>query len=194
MYILSVTLKLEISRSKVKILEKVFNLYSYRIIRTIFISFFFLIINILMFISHPIFFRIILIISSIIVGLICIKINLSWFFYLLVLVFLGGVMVLIIYMNTLAINEKFFFVKIKFKYIYIFIFFVTLQLLFYKNNFIKINYSNFIPTTLYRSLNSVFIVFLIFYLLLALICVVKLVKFEFGPLIKRLYNLFNNFI
>ena len=103
-------------------------------------------------------------------------------------------MVLIIYMNTLAINEKFFFVKIKFKYIYIFIFFVTLQLLFYKNNFIKINYSNFIPTTLYRSLNSVFIVFLIFYLLLALICVVKLVKFEFGPLIKRLYNLFNNFI
>jgi len=32
---------LEISRSKVKILEKVFNLYSLRIIRRIFISFFF---------------------------------------------------------------------------------------------------------------------------------------------------------
>ena len=194
MYILSVTLIFEISRSKVKILEKVFNLYSYRIIRRIFISFFFLLINLIIFISHPIFFSIMLIIRSIIIGLICIKINLSWFFYLLVLVFLGGVIILIIYINTLAINEKFFFYKIKFKFVYVSLFFIIIQLLFYKNNFIKINFSNYISITLYNSINSIFIVFLIFYLLLTLICVVKLVKFEFGPLIKRLYNLFNNFI
>ena len=40
--------------------------------------------------------------------------------------------------------------------------------------------------SLYESINFLSLVFLIFYLLLTLICVVKLVKFEYGPLIKRL--------
>merc|ERR1739846_235111 len=101
-----------------------------------------------------------LIISSIIIGIICIKINLSRFFYLLVLVFLGGVIILIIYINTLAINEKFY--------------------------FYKINFSNSISINLYESINFLSLIFLILYLLLTLICVVKLVKFEYGPLIKRL--------
>ena len=116
----------------------------------------------------------------------CMKINLSWFFYLLVLVFLGGVIVLIIYMNTLAMNEKFFLSKVKFKFNYIFLLVSIPLLIFYKNSFIKINYSNFMSMNLYTSINSLLLVFLIFYLLLTLICVVKLVKFEFGPLIKRL--------
>jgi len=157
-----------------------------RIIRRLFISFFFLIINLMMFISHPIFFSIILIIRSIVIGIICMKINLSWFFYLLVLVFLGGVIVLIIYINTLAINEKFFFYKIKFKYMYVFIFLFLTQLIIFKNIFVKTNYSNIISISLYDSINSLSLVFLILYLLLTLICVVKLVKFEYGPLIKRL--------
>merc|ERR1711923_519001 len=114
----------------------------------------------MMFISHPIFFSIILIIRSIVIGIICMKINLSWFFYLLVLVFLGGVIVLIIYINTLAINEKFF--------------------------YYKINLSNYISMNLYESMNFISLLFLILYLLLTLVCVVKLVKFEYGPLIKRL--------
>jgi len=156
------------------------------IIRRLFISFFFLIINLMMFISHPIFFSIILIIRSIVIGIICMKINLSWFFYLLVLVFLGGVIVLIIYINTLAINEKFFFYKIKFKYMYVFIFLFLTQLIIFKNIFVKTNYSNIISISLYDSINSLSLVFLILYLLLTLICVVKLVKFEYGPLIKRL--------
>jgi len=129
---------------------------------------------------------VILIISSIIIGVMCIKINLSWFFYLLVLVFLGGVIILIIYINTLAINEKFFFYKINHKYLYLFIFIFLLQIIFYKNFFLKINFSNFISISLYESINLLSLIFLIFYLLLTLICVVKLVKFEYGPLIKRL--------
>ena len=44
---------------------------------------------------------------------------------------------------------------------------------------------------LYESINFLSLIFLILYLLLTLICVVKLVKFEYGPLIKRLYNNFN---
>ena len=153
-----------------------------------------MLINLIIFISHPIFFRVMLIIRSVVVGLICIKINLTWFFYLLVLVFLGGVIVLIIYINTLAMNEKFFFYKVEFKSVYMILFLIALQLVFYKNSFLKINFSNCIPRALYGSANSLLLVFLILYLLLTLICVVKLVKFEFGPLIKRLYNLLDNFI
>ena len=156
------------------------------IIRRIFILFFFLLINIILFISHPIFFRIMLILSSIIIGVICIKINLSWFFYLLVLVFLGGVIILIIYINTLAINEKFFFYKISNKALYIIIFIFLFQIFYFKNLFWKINFSNYISIRLYESINLLSLIFLILYLLLTLICVVKLVKFEYGPLIKRL--------
>ena len=60
MYILSVTLIFEISRSKVKILEKVFKFISIRIIRIFFVSIF-IFIEILRFLFHPIFFRLILI-------------------------------------------------------------------------------------------------------------------------------------
>ena len=140
----------------------------------------------MLFISHPIFFSVILIISSIVIGIMCIKINLSWFFYLLVLVFLGGVIVLIIYINTLAINEKFFLYKIFNKSLFLLMFIILFQIIFFKNFFIKINLSNFISIILYESMNSVSLLFLILYLLLTLICVVKLVKFEYGPLIKRL--------
>ena len=109
MFILSVTLRKEISRSKVKILEKVFILF-FRIIRFLF---FFIIIflQIIMFVSHPIFFRLILIFISVIIRILSFKINISWFFFLLLLVFLGGVIILIIYINTLIINEKNFSLK-----------------------------------------------------------------------------------
>merc|ERR1712088_665954 len=94
--------------------------------------------------------------------------------FLLVLVFLGGVIVLIIYINTLAMNEKFFFYKVEFKSVYMILFLITPQLVFYKNSFLKINFSNCMPIALYGSANSLLLVFLILYLLLTLICVVKL--------------------
>merc|ERR1712002_713944 len=65
-------------------------------------------IQILFYFSHPISIGLILVLLSILSGAILIKINITWFFYLLVLVFLGGVIVLIIYISTLAANEKFF--------------------------------------------------------------------------------------
>jgi len=69
---------------------------------------------------------------------------------------------------------------------YVFIFLFLTQLIIFKNIFVKTNYSNIISISLYDSINSLSLVFLILYLLLTLICVVKLVKFEYGPLIKRL--------
>ena len=109
----------------------------------------------------------------------------SWIFYLLILVFLGGVIILIIYIRTLSANEKFS-NKNNTNIIFIIIFLLTILLNsnFINNSFIFINY-NFI-NHLYSSLNISSTIFLIFYLLITIICVVKLVKFEKGPLIKRL--------
>jgi len=94
-------------------------------------------------------------------------------------------MILIIYINTLAINEKFFFIKKNFSFIFSSII-ILLLFLIRKNNFIKINTRNSIALLIYENINFYIMVFLILYLLLTLICVVKLIKFEYGPLIKRL--------
>ena len=140
----------------------------------------------LFYISHPIFFRVILISISLFIRVLLIKINISWFFFLLMLVFLGGVIVLVIYINTLSINEKFFIKNFSFIDFYYLRFLFLILMFLKKNTTIKINYSNFIPAMLYENINFYVIIFLIVYLLLTIICVVKLIKFEYGPLIKRL--------
>ena len=100
------------------------------------------------------------------------------------LVFLGGVIILIIYINTLIINEKIFLKKFFHLGFYLFIIFIFF---IYKNYiFIKVNNRNFASIIIYENMNIFIILFLILYLLFTLICVVKLVKFEYGPLVKRL--------
>ena len=69
-------------------------------------------IEVLRFLFHPIFFRLILIFMALFIRIVIIKFNISWFFFLLILVFLGGVIILVIYINTLIINEKIFSVKL----------------------------------------------------------------------------------
>ena len=64
-------------------------------------------IKILLDLIHPISLGIVLIFYSLIIGIMSIIFSTPWFFYLLVLVFLGGVIILIIYISTLAANEKF---------------------------------------------------------------------------------------
>merc|ERR1711950_96137 len=103
-------------------------------------------------------------------------------FFRLILIFLGGVIILVIYINTLIINEKIFSVKLTKSLSVILIrgfFFLR------KNTFYKISINRFRAIIIYEKI-IFFISFLIIYLLLTLICVVKLIKFEFGPLIKRL--------
>merc|ERR1712179_148292 len=141
------------------------------IIRIVFFSHLFFIMVIFS-LSHPIRLRISLIIMAILARIITFSINSSWFFYLIILVFLGGVIILIIYISTLAANEK---LRI-----------LIITIIKYKNiiNFISIN--NTAVGILYESSNFTLLLFLILYLLLTLVCVVKLVKFESGPLIKRL--------
>ena len=121
------------------------------------------------------------------IRIIIMKINISWFFFLLMLVFLGGVIVLVIYINTLSINEKFFIKNFSFIDRVFIINFIIIAFILKKNIFIKINLNRFSPMSLYENTNFFLLLFLILYLLLTIICVVKLIKFEYGPLIKRLY-------
>jgi len=95
-------------------------------------------------------------------------------------------MVLIIYMRTLSSNEKFWKLGLNFNGLY---FLISVGLLF-KVSYYGINSKTEAMfsrrTVLYEPSQLRSLRFLIVYLLLTLLCVVKLVKFEFGPLVKRL--------
>jgi len=125
---------------------------------------------------------------AILARIVSFSINSSWFFYLIILVFLGGVIILIIYIRTLAANEKFSLLNIRSRKVIFFLFLRLLLTVFIKHknifNFVRLN--NTAVGILYESSNFTLLLFLIIYLLLTLVCVVKLVKFESGPLIKRL--------
>jgi NADH-ubiquinone oxidoreductase chain 6 len=120
-----------------------------------------------------------LIIVSLIVRRLTFSLNISWFFYLLVLVFLGGVIILIIYIRTLATNEKFYVFRLKFKILILVLSVLSARVinLLMFISFDKIPPHNFIPNMLYEAINFNSILFLILYLLLTIICVVKLLKF-----------------
>jgi len=125
----------------------------------------------------------VLVIYSFILGTVSAIISVSWFLYLLVLVFLGGVIVLVIYIRTLAANEKF--DKLSFNKSF---FFLILIYLYLDNRFIRTKraINTNLVINLYESNYRIIMVFLIRYLLLTILCVVKLVKFDKGPLVGRL--------
>merc|ERR1712133_141066 len=154
------------------------------ILRFIFILVRSVLINIIMIMSHPISLGIIIIIMALNIGLWAFYIVYSWFIYLLVLVFLGGVIVLIIYMSTLSANEKF-----SPNNIYLgTLLFCTLIIFSNSNLLVSVNIRDNINiiTHMYESKNVSTLSYLMIHLLITLVCVVKLVKFEDGPLIKRL--------
>ena len=159
----------------------------YYIITTSLIIFILISLNSLIALTHPISLGIILVSYSLILGVVISIICFSWLAYLLVLVFLGGVIVLIIYMCTLSANEKFFLLKKINILIFIGLFFITFFMVFSREN--SLVFLTQAGTTLgitYEGRNLLNMVGLIIYLLITLVAVVKLVKFEAGPIIKRL--------
>nr|ASM82784.1 NADH dehydrogenase subunit 6 [Neopanorpa chelata] len=123
-----------------------------------------------------------------------------WFSYILFLVFLGGMLVLFIYMTSLASNEMF---SMSFKLIcsfFLFLFLITLINLMLDKNLILSTFSNFDMnnfteffmlktnenslnlTKLYNQPTSMITLLLINYLLLTLIVVVKITNIFYGPL------------
>nr|YP_009307998.1 NADH dehydrogenase subunit 6 [Huananpotamon lichuanense]AOS50520.1 NADH dehydrogenase subunit 6 [Huananpotamon lichuanense] len=121
-----------------------------------------------------------------------------WFSYILFLIFLGGMLVLFIYVASLASNEIFMPSLILTFFTLIFI--MLLFLLFYLLDPVLISSSSHLPNSTINNLPSttyitswifntpsmLFTIFIISYLLLTLLVVIKIINLYKGPL--RLMN------
>nr|QTZ18991.1 NADH dehydrogenase subunit 6 [Epicypta sp. WQY004] len=147
--------------------------------------------------SHPLSMGLMLLFQtfliSLLIGLIS---NTFWFAYILFLVFLGGMLVMFIYVTSLSYNEMFSLPKS----IYYIMFLVILIPIYY---FIDLNYINnifnlemitfsnfnvylneniYMINKLYNFSTNLITLFLINYLFLTLIICVKITNFFYGPL------------
>nr|YP_010952706.1 NADH dehydrogenase subunit 6 [Trapezia cymodoce]WMQ53126.1 NADH dehydrogenase subunit 6 [Trapezia cymodoce] len=121
-----------------------------------------------------------------------------WFSYILFLIFLGGMLVLFIYVASLASNESFFFSFKSLVFYSMFFFFFAFIISFIDP--LMLPYSSSLPiTSISSNLSTPFFIswiynynfmnftlFIILYLLLTLIVVVKITNFTKSPL--RLQN------
>ena len=121
-----------------------------------------------------------------------------WFSYILFIIFLGGILVLFIYVASLASNEIFSFSLVAFIFYSFFVIISTFLFIFLDPLLAPIR--TFIPTStinlqlstpiivrwIYNSASMMFTLFIVLYLLLTLIVVVKIVNLFKGPL--RLSN------
>nr|ADW83158.1 NADH dehydrogenase subunit 6 [Boreus elegans] len=149
--------------------------------------------------NHPLSMGLILLIQTLLICLISgILTKTFWFSYILFLIFLGGMLVLFIYMTSLASNEIFSFsmnnMTTSIMIIYITLMFLMLLDPFYWNTYFnnldKLNMlNNFIMnnnmimlTKIYNPPTSFITLLLANYLFLTLIIVVKITNIFYGPL------------
>nr|YP_009967220.1 NADH dehydrogenase subunit 6 [Parasesarma bidens]ATV99237.1 NADH dehydrogenase subunit 6 [Parasesarma bidens] len=144
--------------------------------------------------SHPLAMGLTLLIQTV---LISITVGIStysfWFSYILFLVFLGGMLVLFIYVASLASNESFYFSN---SLLFLFLTMTFISILFlFMDPFLMLNSSSlptssfkimtstpFIINWIYNTPSMIFTIFIISYLLLMLIVVLKITNLFKGPL------------
>nr|AGJ50512.1 NADH dehydrogenase subunit 6 [Austinograea alayseae] len=149
--------------------------------------------------SHPLSMGLTLLLQTVMISLsVGISTYSFWFSYILFMIFLGGMLVLFIYVASLASNEFFIFSSSMFA-LY-FIVFLVLTLVSIKLDPILISTSSCLPSSslasqistttitswIYSSTSMNFTLFIVLYLLLTLIVVVKITNLFKGPL--RLSN------
>nr|AYR05367.1 NADH dehydrogenase subunit 6 [Coleoptera sp. ACP-2013] len=147
---------------------------------------------IFIFMNHPMSMGLTLLLQTIMISLITGLLNLNfWFSYILFLIMIGGMLVLFIYMTSIASNEMFSYSnKIFFMITLFFIFFMLIMLItdsylmnfnyLYMDSFIYNKSMNLTKYFNYPSMNLIF--FMIIYLFITLIAIVKITKIELGPL------------
>nr|APX40210.1 NADH dehydrogenase subunit 6 [Psylliodes laevicollis] len=153
--------------------------------------------NTLMFIflNHPLSCGLILLIQTILTALMSGLMNYNfWYSYILFLIMVGGMLILFIYMTSIASNEKF---KMSKSLILIMIFSISIIMmlmmidLFYLNYFMNIqdtkimnmNFSNMMSLKKYFNYpNFYLMITMIIYLFITLIAVVKITNNSYGPL------------
>nr|YP_010417502.1 NADH dehydrogenase subunit 6 [Junonia erigone]USF17557.1 NADH dehydrogenase subunit 6 [Junonia erigone] len=153
------------------------------------------------FLNHPFSMGLMILIQTLFMCMLSsMLINTYWFSYILFLIFLGGLLVLFIYVSSIASNELF---KISlFNKSFFFLLFLLLIIsFFFKNNLFWMNFSfndemnnffnlflffnnefNFNLSKLYNEQTYMLTLMMIIYLFIALIAVVKITNIFFGPL------------
>nr|AYR05237.1 NADH dehydrogenase subunit 6 [Coleoptera sp. ACP-2013] len=138
-------------------------------------------------IEHPLMTMLTLILFSLVTSLITGTLLSSfWFSYMLFLIMVGGMLIIFVYMTSVASNEKF---MVKYKF-YNLIFLAPLLSMYmyinYKNynnsTNLKIDSYQFMITKFFMFPYFMMIILLIVYLLITLIAVVKITRFNMGPL------------
>nr|YP_009045205.1 NADH dehydrogenase subunit 6 [Athyma kasa]AHA03530.1 NADH dehydrogenase subunit 6 [Athyma kasa] len=155
----------------------------------------------LYFINHPLAMGLLILTQTLLTCLISgMLINTYWFSYILFLIFLGGLLVLFIYVSSVASNELFKIHLIS-KFSFIYILFIMFFSIFFKNNLTWMNFFfndeminlfnstlffnneyNFNLSKLYNNQNFWMVIMLIVYLFITLIAIVKITNIFFGPL------------
>nr|WAU48181.1 NADH dehydrogenase subunit 6 [Abrota ganga] len=154
------------------------------------------------FINHPLSMGLMILIQTFLTCIISgMLINTYWFSYILFLIFLGGLLVLFIYVSSVASNELFKFSYMNKMMFMIYIFLILNISFFFQNNLKWLNLSfndemnnffnlflffnneyNFNLSKLYNSQTYFLMIMMIIYLFITLIAVVKITNIFFGPL------------
>nr|YP_010042999.1 NADH dehydrogenase subunit 6 [Eretes sticticus]QPC56732.1 NADH dehydrogenase subunit 6 [Eretes sticticus] len=154
-----------------------------------------------LFLNHPMSMGLILMLQTIIISLITGLFSYTfWFSYILFLVMIGGMLILFIYMTSLASNEMFNFSKkilffnvnllLLFTLIYMFMDHMPINILFknsnlmdWSNNIMMLKNENLYSlNNIYNNPNFYITIMLINYLFLTLMAVVKITNMNYGPL------------
>nr|ANJ70425.1 NADH dehydrogenase subunit 6 [Haliplus lineatocollis] len=156
---------------------------------------------IFLFMNHPMSMGLILMIQTLIISLMTGMLSFSfWFSYILFLVMIGGMLILFIYMTSMASNEMFKFsinnmILLLMMIIIMMITYLFMDYLFMMpmlknsnlyemiNNMMMMNNENLITLNkIYNMPNNLMTILLINYLLLTLIATVKITNIKQGPL------------
>nr|APX40561.1 NADH dehydrogenase subunit 6 [Longitarsus cerinthes] len=145
--------------------------------------------------KHPLSCGMILLTQTILIALFTGMMSLNfWYSYILFLIMIGGMLILFIYMTSIASNEKFKFNK-KFIYLYMISMLILLITFFidsyYTNLTINIidmkNYSLILKNQIsmmkyFNYPNYYIMIMMMIYLFITLIAIVKITKFNYGAL------------
>nr|YP_010728551.1 NADH dehydrogenase subunit 6 [Helota thoracica]WEA76637.1 NADH dehydrogenase subunit 6 [Helota thoracica] len=145
-----------------------------------------------LFLNHPLSFGLVLLIESILISLSTGLMYYNfWFSYILFLIMVGGMLILFIYMTSIASNEKFKFSMKILLFIMVSLMIILMinlmldQLFSYYMKMMNQNsffINNFSMSKFINFPNNMILFTIINYLLLTLVAVVKISKIEYGPL------------
>nr|QWB85791.1 NADH dehydrogenase subunit 6 [Philus antennatus] len=147
-----------------------------------------------LFLNHPLSFGLILLMQTLLISLISGLMNQNyWYSYILFLIMVGGMLILFIYMTSIASNEMF---KFSFKILaLIMVMFLMLSMLMWIESTVldlSVHNSNMINQEFFNNStsmskyfnlpNTLTLYMIIIYLLITLIMVVKITNLSHGPL------------